>query len=153
MFGLTFGERRERPHLRRVNVRLDVDLRDSGVQRVEGRERASPAAGAPVVVEVIGEDHALVGGQLAEREPGLLGGDGGRETDRELELARQFEVHVEELGSQRDRREVRGEVGRIDAPGDGALDLGAQLAQHLGRIGVLPEVARVAWEATFARQQ
>ena len=34
---------------------------------------ALAAAGPPVVVEVVGEDDALLGGQAAEREAGLLG--------------------------------------------------------------------------------
>ena len=33
------------------------------------------------------------------------------------------------------------------------LDLGAALAQHLGRVGVLPQVVDVAGEAALARQQ
>ena len=44
-------------------------------------------------------------------------------------------------------------MGGLDAPHDRALDLGAQLAEHLGRIGVLPQVFHVAGKATFARQQ
>jgi hypothetical protein len=69
------------------------------------------------------------------------------------ELARELEVHVEELGSQRDHREVRRQVGDVDAPRHRALDLGAALAQHLGRVGVLPQIVDVAREAALARQQ
>ena len=44
-------------------------------------------------------------------------------------------------------------MGDVDAPRDGPLDLGAALAQHLGGVGVLPQVVDVAGEAALARQQ
>ena len=77
---------------------------------------------------------------MAEREAGLVGGDRRRQADREPELDGQLEVDVEELGPQGDRREVRREVGDVDVPREGPLDLGAALAQHLLGVGVLPQV-------------
>ena len=73
--------------------------------------------------------------------------------DGQAELDGQLEVDVEELGPQRDGGEVRGEMGDVDAPRDGPLDLGTALAQHLGRVGVLPQVVERSGEAAFARQQ
>lgn len=111
------------------------------------------ATRSPVVVEVIGEHDAFLRGQPAEGEPGLLGGDGGRQADGQAELARELEVHIEELGSQRDHREVRRQVRDIDAPRHRAFDLRPALAQHLRRVGVLPQIVDFAREAAFARQQ
>ena len=119
---------RQGVHLGRVDDGLHVDLRHARLQVGDRRVGTSSRPGPPVVVEMVGEHHTLVGGELAEREPGLLGSDGRREPDREPELARQLDVHVEELGAQRDGREVWGEVGGFDAPRDRALDLGPQLA-------------------------
>ena len=124
-----------------------------GCERVDRRVDPLGAAGAPVVVEVVGEDDALVLGEASERESGLLGGDRRRQPDRQRELDGQFEVDVEELGTQRDRGEVRREVGDVDAPREGPLDLGAQLAQDLGVIGVLPQVFERAGEPALARLQ
>ena len=118
--------RGQRVDLGSVDHGLHVDLRHARFQVGDRGVGTSPRPGSPVVVEMIGEHHALVGGELAERESRLLGGDGRREPDRQPELTRQLEVHVEELGPQRDRREVRGEVGRVDAPHDRALDLSAR---------------------------
>jgi hypothetical protein len=105
------------------------------------------------VVEVVREDDTLVGGELAERESGPLGRDRRRESDRQRIVDGEVEVHVEELGPQRDRGEVRCEVGDVDAPSQGPVDLGLQLATHLGQVGVLPQVVERAWEAPFARLQ
>ena len=72
---------------------------------------------------------------------------GEREVDGELE------VDVEELGPQLHRPEVRGEMGDVEAPEDGALDLHAALAAHLVEVGMLPEVVDAAREPAFAVEQ
>ncbi len=108
------------------------------------------AAGTPVVVEVVGEDDPLFLGEMTEREAGLIGADRRRQADRQAELDCQFEVHVEELGAQGDRREVRCEMGDVDVPGKRPLDLGAALAQHLFGVGVLPQVGDVPRETGLA---
>ena len=63
----------QRAHLRGVDRRLHVDLGDPRLQVVDRLVDAVGAAGPPVVVEVVGEDDPLLGGQLAERESRLLG--------------------------------------------------------------------------------
>jgi hypothetical protein len=102
---------------------------------------------------MIGEHHALVGGKVAERESGLLRGDRRRQTHGKAELDSEFEVDIEELGTQRDRREVRCEMGHVDVPGEGSFDLGAALAQHLVDVCVLPQVGDVTGEARLAAEQ
>ncbi len=128
-----------------------MDLGDAGPKIVDGGEHPVGTSGAPVVIEVVGEDHTFVRGESPEREAGLLGRDRRREADGQRELDGQFEVDVEELRPQRDGRQVRGEVGDVDAPSEGALDLGLQLTQDFGRIGMLPEVLERPGEATLAR--
>ena len=130
-----------------------MDLGDTRLQRADLVVHPVAAAGAPVVIEVVGEDHALVGGQMTERESGLVGGDGRRQADGQAELDGELEIDVEELGPQGDGREVRREVGDVDAPGDGPFDLGAALAQHLFGVGVLPQVGDVPGEAGLAAEQ
>ena len=44
-------------------------------------------------------------------------------------------------------------MGDVDAPGEGPLDLGAALAQHLLGVGVLPQVVDVPGEAALAAEQ
>ncbi len=76
----------------------------------------------------------------AEREPdGPLGGGVG-EPERQLELDRQVEVDVEELGSQLEGLHVAVEVADVEAPQDRPLDLGPALPADLVGIGVLPRV-------------
>ena len=87
---------------------------------------------------------------MAKRETRLIGGDGGRQPHRQSELDGELEVHVEELGPQRDGGEMRCEVGDVDAPRQSSLDLGPALAQHLFGVGVLPQIGDVPREPGFA---
>ncbi len=82
-----------------------------GCERVDRSVHPVGAAGAPVVVEVVGEHDALVLGEAPEREAGLLGAHGRRQPDRQRELDGELEVDVEELGAQGDRGEVRARGG------------------------------------------
>ena len=101
-----------------------------------------------------GKTHALLGGQLAEGEAGVAASVTALgQPDRQRELDGQLEVDVEELGPQLHRPEVRGEVGDVEAPQDGPLDLGPALAAHLVEVGVLPEVVDGAREAAVAVEQ
>ena len=100
-----------------------------------------------------GKTTACLGGEAPEREAGALLGDRRRQADRQGEVDGELEVDVEELGPQRDRREVRREVGDVDAPGQGPLDLGAQLAADLVGVGVLPEVVDGRRESTVTGEQ
>ena len=102
---------------------------------------------------LVGEHHALLGGQAAEREPGHPFVDAVAEPERQAEVDRQLEVHVEELGPELHRAEVAGEVAHVEAPHDGPLDLGPALAPHLLQVGVLPGVLDRAREAAVAVEQ
>ena len=105
------------------------------------------------MVEVIGEDDPFLSREETEREPGLIGADGRRQADRKAELDGQIEVHVEELGAQRDGGEMWREVGHVDAPRNRPFDLGPTLAQHFFGIGVLPQVTDVAGEPGLSAEQ
>ena len=144
---------RDGPHLGGVDGRLNMDFGDAGGEMFDRLVDPLAAAGAPVVVEMIREHHALVRGEVAEREAGLVLGDRRRQPDRQSELDSQLQVHVEELGAECDRREVRCEVGDVDVPCQGTLDLGAALAQHFFRIGVLPEVVDLTRKPGLAAVQ
>ena len=69
------------------------------------------------------------------------------------ELDGEVEVDVEELGPQLERAEVGVEVGDVEAPEDGPLDLGPQLAAGLVEVGVVPQVVDRAGEAAVAVEQ
>src|SRR5437763_1973509 len=60
--------RSERAELRRVDRRVDVDLGDARPQVGQGPFDGTPAPDARHIEKVVGEQHALVAGQLAERE-------------------------------------------------------------------------------------
>ena len=60
--------RGEGPQLRRVDRRMDVDLGDARAQVGENAFDGPSASHAGHVQEVVGEQHAFLGCQLAERE-------------------------------------------------------------------------------------
>ena len=62
-------------YLGRVDRGLHVDLGDAGLQRAQFFEHAVAATGAPIVIEMIGEDDAFARGEIAEWEAGLFFGD------------------------------------------------------------------------------
>ena len=109
--------------------------------------------GAPVVVEMVREDHAFVGGELPEREAGPFSGDRGGQANRQSVLVGQFEIDVEEFRAQRDGGEVRRKVGDVDAPRHRTFDLGSKFAQDFGVVGVLPEILERARKSTFTGQK
>ena len=140
----------ESVHLWRVDRRLHVHLGHTWLQVSQRRVDALARTGPPVVIEVIGEHDSGISCQFSEREAGLLGGDRRGQPHGELEFAGQFDLDVEELGTQRDRREVRGEMGDIDTPRHGTGDLGLQLAEHLFGIGVLPQIVETTRKPALA---
>ena len=140
------------PLLGRVDRGVDVDLGDA---RLEVVHDALDRPSTPDVHdhEVVGEQHALVGRQLAEREPDRPLGRRARQPDRQPELDREVEVDVEELGPQLERAHVGVEVADVEAPQDRPLDLGPQLAADLVEVGVVPQVLDRAREAAVAVEQ
>ena len=102
---------------------------------------------------VVGEHHALLGGEPAEREAGDALGGLVAEPHRQPEVDRQLEVDVEEVGPGLERAEVAGEVAHVEAPHDRPLDLGPALAADLVEVGVVPGVLDRAGEAAVAVEQ
>ena len=121
--------RGQRAHLGGVDRRLHVDLGDARLEvgdggvgtrsRLPARQSWSKWSGNTTPSSAA----SLRNGKPASSAVIV---DGSRIGSAELDG--QLEVDVEELGPQRDRREVRGEVGDVDAPGERPLDLGPQLA-------------------------
>ena len=72
----------EGAHFGGIDHRLHVNLGDARRQVAQRVVHALATTGAPVVIEVIRKDDAFVGGQCAEREPGLLGSDGRWQSNR-----------------------------------------------------------------------
>ncbi len=105
------------------------------------------------VHEVVGEDHALLGGQGPEGEADQPLGVGPRQPQGQAELDGQVEVDVEELRLDLHGAHVGVEVAHVEAPQDGPLDLGPALAAHLVEIGVVPDVLDRAGEAPVAVEQ
>ena len=135
-----------------VDPGMDRDLGDPGGELEQ--EPFEPAAGPRRAHDhLVGEHHALLRGQAAEREPGHPFVDAVAEPERQAEVDRQLEVHVEELGPELHRAEVAGEVAHVEAPHDGPLDLGPALPPHLLEVGVLPGVLDRAREAAVAVEQ
>ena len=111
--------------------------RRSNEHLLDGR----PAADAVGHVdEVVGEHHALLGRELAEREADQPLARRARQAQRQAEVDGQLEVDVEELGPQLQRAHVAVEVAHVEAPEDGPLDLGPALAADLVDVGVVPHV-------------
>ena len=102
---------------------------------------------------VVGEHHALLGGEAPEREAGDVLGFVAAEPQRQAEVDRELEVGVEELGPGLQRAEVAGEVAHVEAPHDRPLDLGPALAPDLVEVGVVPGVLDRAGEAAVAVEQ
>ena len=75
------------------------------------------------------------------------------QTHREAEFHRQLEVDVEEVGALFERAEVTGDMAHIEAPHDGALDLGAGLSPDLVEVGVVPRIFDRARESTVAVEE
>ena len=117
------------------------------------REDALPAAGPPGVVEVVGEQHALLRRQGTEGEAGLPFADRRGQADREPEVHGQVEVDVEELRPQRHGGQVGSEVGDVETPLERPLELRPALAPDLLLVGVLPQVVDAAGEAAVPVDQ
>ena len=105
------------------------------------------------MIEVVGEEHALFGGECAKWKTSLLLGDCGRQSHRQFVFDCKFHVHIKKFGSQSDRCEVWCQVSDVDAPFECARNLCATLSQYFCRIGVFPQVVNSAREAAFTRQQ
>ncbi len=116
----------------------------------DGVEEDLAAADTGHVHEVVGEHYALLGGQGPEGEPDERLAAGPRQPQGELELHGQVEVRVEEFRLDLHGAHVGVEVAHVEAPQDGALDLGAALAAYLVEIGVVPDVLHGAGESSVA---
>ena len=99
-----------------------------GSRSNSARSTAAPRAGR-ARDEVVGEHHALLGGEAPEREADDALGVVAAEPQRQPEVDRQLEVDVEELGPELERAEVAVEVADVEAPEDRPLDLGPALAR------------------------
>ena len=117
-----------------------------------GLHRAT-AADPVDVHEVVREDDALLPGEGAEREADEGLGRGPRQPEGQVELDRQVQVDVEELGPELEGAHVAVEVGGVEAPEDGPLDLGPQLPPHLVEVGVVPRVGHRPGEAAVTVEQ
>ena len=91
------------------------------------------------------------GGGTGSRSSAL--GRSRRHAQRQPEVDRELEVHVEELGAQLQRAHVAVEVRHVEAPEDRPLDLGPALLAHLVEVGVVPDVVDRAREAAVAVEQ
>ena len=132
---------------------MDVHLGDARLEVVDDRARSLRRLPTFTTDEVVGEQDALVGGELAEREADRPLGGGARQPERQAELDGEVEVDVEELGAQLERAHVGVEVADVEAPEDRPLDLGPQLAADLVEVGVVPQVLDGAREAAVAVEQ
>ena len=119
--------------------------RSSGEHLLEGR-----SDGADLGHEVVGEHHALLGGEAAEREADVALEGGAQHPHRQAELDGEVEVDVEELGPELEAAHVAVEVADVEAPQDRPLDLGSELPAHLVEVGVVPHVLDGAGEAAVA---
>ena len=102
---------------------------------------------------MVGEHHALLDGEAAEREPdGALAGR-PRQAEGQTEVDGELEVHVEELRAQLQRAHVAVEVADVEAPEDRPLHLGTELPAYLVQVGVVPHIGDRAGEAAIAVEQ
>jgi hypothetical protein len=83
-----------------------VDLGDSRSQVVQGTLDGAATADAAHADAVVGEQHALFGRQLAEREPDRSLRGRLAQANGQPEVDRQLEVDVEELRPQLEGTEV-----------------------------------------------
>ena len=92
-----------------------VDLGDAGAQvEQDALDHAARADGRPD--EVVGEDDALFGRESPEGEADARFAAGARHAQRQVELDRELEVDVEEVGPQLHRAHVAVEVARRRSP-------------------------------------
>ena len=103
--------------------------------------------------EVVGEDDALGLRQRPERESGIGLGLGALEAHREIERHREVEQHVEELRALLQCGHVGGEVGDVEPPQHGPLELGATLAPDLVDVRVVPQVLHSPGEPAVAVEE
>ncbi len=102
---------------------------------------------------MVGEHHAFLLGESPVREADQALGGRGRHAQREAEVDGDPEVGVEERGVELARAHVAVEVRDVEAPVDGALDLGAALLAHLVEVGVVPHVLDRPREPAVAVEQ
>ena len=100
-----------------------------------------------------GKDQLFLGRQLPQAESGPVQDGLVRELKWEVELNGQTEGDVEELWTQQKRIKMGGEMGDVEAPQDGALDLGAALATDLVEVGVVPKVFERRRESAISVEQ
>ena len=103
--------------------------------------------------EAVGEQHALVGGQLADREADVGLGLRAQQPQGQSEVHGQLEVDVEELGPQQEGVQVGVEVADVESPQHGPLHLGPALPAHLVEVGVVPDVGHGPGEAAVPVEQ
>ena len=75
------------------------------------------------------------------------------EAQGQPEVDGELEVDVEELGPRLQHAEVAGEVAHVEAPHDGAFDLGPALAPDFVEVGVIPGVLDRPREPAVAVEQ
>ena len=103
--------------------------------------------------EAVGEQDALLGGQLPDGEAHVGLGLRAEQAQGQREVHGQLEVDVEELGPQQQGVEVGGQVADVEPPQDGPLHLGPALPPDLVEIGVVPHVGDGAGEPAVAVEQ
>ena len=114
---------------------------------------AITAPRSPVMVEMVGKHDAFICGQFPERKPSLFRRDRRGQADRQAKLDSEFQVDVEELGTQCDHAQMWCQMSDIESPQNRSFDLGTAFAQDFGRIGMLPEVVDISRKATLSGQQ
>ncbi len=143
----------QRPQLRAVDGRVEVELGHARSQRGEVLLEDLPGPHAGHEAEVVGEDGAGLGRHRPGRETEVALHGRADHPQGQSELERQLQVDVEELGPQLQRAHVRVEVADVEAPQDGPLDLGPALAADLVEVGVVPDVLERPREPAVTAEQ
>ena len=102
---------------------------------------------------MVRDENSLSGGESSERETGGALGCFALQPHWQLEFTSEVEKHIEELRPLLQRIEVAGEMGYVEPPESGPLDLGSTLAPGFVEVGMVPEVGDCAGEAAIAVEQ
>ncbi len=141
------------PQLGGVDGGVDEELGHAGAELADQPLEGGSSGLSAVHHEVVGRQDPLLGGQPPEREADHPLARLPEQAEREPELHREVEHHVEELGSLLEHAHVVVEVAHVEAPEDGPLHLGPELAAHLVEVGVVPQVRDGAGEPAVAVEQ
>ena len=145
--------RMRRAQLVGVDRGVEVHLGDARAQVV--RACARSRGGDPTCVYTKWSVNTMPSSAASRRNgkpTARLGARAGH-AQRQLEVDRELEVHVEELGPQLQRAHVAVEVADVEAPEDRPLDLRPALLAHLFEVGVVPDVLERPREAAVAVEQ